>query len=68
MKRKKEEPKPRKMTITFEVEEKQTNCCECMFGMTCPYVCLFSDKLDCSRYDLSTLKLTGIVEMKQEQS
>lgn len=66
MKKKKEEPKPRKMKITFEVEESQTNCCECLFGGTCPYACAFSSKLDCARYNLSTLELKSIEPMEEK--
>ena len=44
MSKKKEAPKPRKVKITFEVEEGQTRCCECLFGATCPYACAFADK------------------------
>ena len=62
-KKKKEDPKPRKILITFEVEENQTNCCECLFGETCPYTCTFADKLDCAKYDLSTLQLKSIEPM-----
>ena len=65
-KKKKEDPKPRKMLITFEVEEKQTNCCECLFGETCPYTCTFADKLDCTLYDFSTLQLKSIEPMGEE--
>ena len=36
MSKKKEDPKPKKVLITFEVEEDPTNCCECIFGGTCP--------------------------------
>lgn len=66
MKKKKEEPKPRKMKITFEVEESQTNCCECLFGGICPYVCFFSNKLDCARYNLSTLELKSIEPIEEK--
>lgn len=65
MKKKKEDPKPRKVILTFEVEESQTRCCECLFGATCPYACAFADKVDCARYDLATLKLIS-VEPKEE--
>ena len=58
--KKKEEPRPRKTQIIFEVEEKQTRCCECLFGSTCPYACAFAVKLDCARYDLSTLELKSV--------
>lgn len=61
MKTKKEDPKPRKVLITFEVEESQTHCCECLFGGTCPYVCSLAGKLDCAIYNLATLELKEIV-------
>lgn len=60
MSKKKEEPKPRKVKITFEVEESQTRCCECLFGATCPYACPFADKLDCAKYNLATLELRSV--------
>ena len=63
MRKKKEEPRPRKVLITFEVEESQTNCCECLFGDTCPYACAMAGKLDCSKYDLATLELKEIKEV-----
>ena len=56
MRKKKEDPKPRRVQIVFEVEESQTKCCECLFGATCPYTCTIAGKLDCARYDLSTLE------------
>lgn len=59
-KKKKEDPRPRKILITFEVEENQTKCCECLFGHVCPYACAFGDKLDCSAYNLGTLMLKEI--------
>lgn len=65
MSKKKEPAKPRKVRITFEVEESQTRCCECLFGATCPYACSLADKLDCAKYDLSTLELISI-EPKEE--
>lgn len=64
-KKKEEDPKPRKIQIIFEVEENQTRCCECLFGATCPYACAFSGKLDCARYDLSTLELKEVKEVKE---
>ena len=64
MKKKKEEVKPRKVRIVFEAEENHTNCCECLFGGTCPYVCGFSGKLDCSKLNLSTLELVSIVPVE----
>lgn len=60
MKKKKEDPKPRKVVLIFEVEESQTRCCECLFGATCPYACAFADKVDCARYNLATLELKSI--------
>lgn len=65
-KKKIEDPKPRKFLITFEVEENQTNCCECLFGYVCPYACAFGDKLDCAKYDLSTVQLKSIEPMGEE--
>lgn len=65
VKKKKEDPNPRKVQIIFEVEENQTRCCECLFGATCPYACAFSGKLDCARYDLSTLELKEVKEVKE---
>jgi hypothetical protein len=64
-KKKKEDPKPRKILITFEVEENQTNCCECLFGGTCPYTCAFADKLDCAKYNLATLQLKSIEPIEE---
>lgn len=46
-----------KAQIIFEVEEGQTNCCECVFGGTCPYACAFANLLDCSKLNLKTLKV-----------
>lgn len=60
MSKKKEDPKPRKVVLTFEVEESQTKCCECLFGATCPYSCTFADKVDCARYNLATLELISV--------
>ena len=60
MKKKKEDQKPRKVLITFEVEESQTHCCECLFGATCPYTCSIAGKLDCAKYDLATLELKEV--------
>lgn len=65
-KKKKEDPKPRKFLITFEVEENQTNCCECLFGHVCPYACAFGDKLDCAKYNLATVHLKSIEPMGEE--
>ena len=65
-KEKKEDPKPRKFLITFEVEENQTGCCDCLFGHVCPYACAFGDKLDCDRYDLSNVHLKSIEPMEEE--
>lgn len=50
----------KKVKVVFEVEERQTNCCECLFGGSCPYACAFSQKLDCSKYNLRTLKLVEV--------
>ena len=60
MKKKKEEPKPRKVQIVLEVEESQTHCCECLFGGTCPYACALAGKLDFAKYNLSTLEVKDI--------
>lgn len=65
MSKKKEAPKPRKVKITFEVEESQTHCCECLFGATCPYACAFAYKLDCAIYNLATLKLINIEPVEE---
>lgn len=66
MRKKKEEPKPRKVQIIFEVEESQTKCCECTFGGICPYACAFPKLLDCSKYDLSTLTVKSITPQDLE--
>lgn len=66
MRRKKDQPKPKKVLITFEVEENQTKCCECLFGGVCPYACGFVGKLDCSKYDLSTIELKDIRPSENE--
>lgn len=50
----------KKKRIVFEVEERPTNCCECVFGGTCPYACEFSGKLDCAKYNLGTLRLIEV--------
>lgn len=60
MSKKKEAPKPRKVKITFEVEESQTRCCKCLFGATCPYACPIAAKLDCAKYNLATLELLNV--------
>ena len=65
MSKKKEEPKPRKAKITFEVEESQTRCCECLFGATCPYACPIADKLDCAKYNLATLELLNVEPVEE---
>ena len=65
-KKKKEDPKPRKVLITLEVEENQTKCCECLFGATCPYACSFAAMLDCAKYDLSSVKLKSIKPVSEE--
>lgn len=66
MRKKKEELKPRKVRITFEVEEISTHCCECLFGASCPYVCPIASKLDCKKYNLATLELTNVEPIKTE--
>lgn len=68
MSKKKEEPKPRKVLITFEAIEKQTNCCECTFGAACPYTCSFSEILDCAKYDLSSLELKSVEPVEEQQT
>ena len=68
MRKKKEEPKPRKVLVTFEVIEKQTDCCECAFGAACPYACSFSGILDCAKYDLSSIELKSIVPAEGQQT
>ena len=65
MSKKKEEPKPRKVKITFEVEESQTQCCECIFGGLCPYACSFSQLLDCTKYNLATLELKSVEPVEE---
>ena len=59
-KKKKEDHKPRKLLITFEVEESQTECCECLFGGVCPYACGFANMIDCAKYNLKTIELKSI--------
>jgi hypothetical protein len=54
----------KKKRIVFEVDETQTNCCECVFGGTCPYACAFSEKLDCAKYNLGTLRLIEIKDVE----
>lgn len=54
----------KKKRIVFEVEERPTNCCECVFGRTCPYACAFSGKLDCAKYNLGTLRLVEIKDVE----
>lgn len=54
----------KKKRIVFEVDETQTNCCECVFGGTCPYACAFLEKLDCAKYNLATLKLIEIKDVE----
>lgn len=56
----------KKKRIVFEVEERQTNCCECLFGGTCPYACAFSGKLDCAKYNLGTLRLVEVKDVEEE--
>ena len=64
MSKKRVETKVKKVRVTFEVEERPTNCCECLFGGTCPYECAFSAKLDCAKYNLGTLKLVEIKDVE----
>jgi hypothetical protein len=54
----------KKKRIVFEVDEKQTNCCECIFGGICPYECAIAKKLDCAKYNLGTLKLIEIKDVE----
>ena len=56
----------KKKRIVFEVEERPTNCCECLFGGTCPYACAFSGKLDCAKYNLGTLRLVEVKDVEEE--
>ena len=65
MSKKRFETKVKKVRVTFEVEERPTNCCECLFGGTCPYECAFSGKLDCAKYNLGTLKLVEIKDVEE---
>ena len=62
MSKKKEVPKPRKVKITFEVEESQTRCCKCLFGATCP----IAAKLDCAKYNLATLELLNVEPVEEQ--
>lgn len=57
-------PEVRKKRIVFEVEERPTGCCECVFGGICPYECAFAKKLDCAKYNLGTLKLIEIKDLE----
>lgn len=54
----------KKVQVVFEVEERPTNCCECVFGGSCPYACAFSGKLDCAKYNLGTLRLVEIKDVE----
>lgn len=57
--------KVKKVRVTFEVEERHTGCCECLFGGTCPYACAFSGKLDCAKYNLGSMKLVEIKDVEE---
>lgn len=54
----------KKKRIVFEVEERPTGCCECVFGGNCPYECAIAKKLDCAKYNLGTLKLIEIKDLE----
>ena len=64
MSKKKFQTNVKKTRIVFEVEERPTNCCECLFGGTCPYACAFLGELDCAKYNLATLKLVEVKDME----
>lgn len=64
MRKKKEIPKPKRVQIVLEVDEKSTKCCECVFGHVCPYACVFTGKLDCAKYDLGSVVLKEIKEIR----
>ena len=55
----------KKKQIIFEVEERPTGCCECVFGGSCPYECAFAKKLDCAKYNLGTLKLIEVKDVEE---
>lgn len=57
--------KVKKVRVTFEVEERHTRCCECLFGGTCPYVCAFLEKLDCAKYNLGSMRLVEIKDVEE---
>lgn len=54
----------KKKRVVFEIEERPTGCCECVFGGACPYECAFAKKLDCAKYNLGTLKLIEIKDVE----
>jgi hypothetical protein len=54
----------KKKRVVFEIEERPTGCCECVFGGSCPYECDFAKKLDCAKYNLATLKLIEIKDVE----
>ena len=64
MSKKRFQPEVRKKRIVFEVEERPTGCCECVFGGNCPYECAIAKKLDCAKYNLGTLKLIEIKDLE----
>lgn len=50
--------------VVTEAVDVLRNCCECVFGGTCPYACAFSGKLDCAKYNLGTLRLVEIKDVE----
>ena len=66
MSKKRVQTNAKKKRIVFEVEERPTNCCECLFGGTCPYACAFSGKLDCAKYNLGTLRIVEVKDVEEE--
>ena len=66
MSKKRVQTNVKKKRIVFEVEERSTNCCECLFGGVCPYACAFSGKLDCAKYNLGTLRLVEVKDVEEE--
>lgn len=66
MNKKRFQTNAKKKRIVFEVEERQTGCCECVFGGTCPFACAFSGKLDCAKYNLDTLRIVEVKDVEEE--
>lgn len=64
MAKKRFETKVKKVRVVFEVEERPTGCCECVFGGSCPYQCAFAEKLECTKYNLSTLRLIDVKDVE----